>query len=409
MSYKTLCALLLALLMCSWSVNKTFADEQDPAQTASTELIVHEWGTFTALSDGQGVMLDWQPLSGPSDLPSFVYVAQTPNDTFAESTGIRETKPCTGKCIQASLRMETPVIYFYGATTPTEVSVKVDFPGGIITEWYPKARFVNQETIDWGRFIVAPTEPGPLPTESTPSHYYPARETDAQLVRVCDALGDEHSQFEKFLFYRGLGSPKLPINVSLVDETIYFTYEGLGASPKFIIFDRAGDTMGLELVEPNKAKTQSEIRPKRNQSIDDALATLKTQLIANGLFEKEADAMIKTWRDTWFEDGLRVFVILPRQQTDAMLPITINPTPKTLERVIVARIEVLTPEQELAVTKAVQTLKTANPSDLPALRDAFFTKHGHFGEALILRLLNQSPDSEERAILNHLLQPQTSP
>lgn len=314
-----------------------------------------------------------------------------------------------GNVFKPAFAWKHPSFIFMAQPPPPKFLSRLISPAVSSQNGTPKPASLTKKQLIGDVLLSHPPNPAPLPTESTPSHYYPARETDAQLVRVCDALGDEHSQFEKFLFYRGLGSPKLPINVSLVDETIHFTYEGLGASPKFIIFDRAGDTMGLELVEPNKAKTQSEIRPKRNQSIDDALATLKTQLIANGLFEKEADAMIKTWRDTWFEDGLRVFVILPRQQTDAMLPITINPTPKTLERVIVARIEVLTPEQELAVTKAVQTLKTANPSDLPALRDAFFTKHGHFGEALILRLLNQSPDSEERAILNHLLQQQTSP
>ena len=406
MSYKILCALILAVLMCSWSFNKTFADDQMMTPSVSTELVVHEWGTFTALSDGQGVMLDWQPLSGPSDLPSFVYVAQNLADNIEERTGIRCHYSGKG-CQRGSVRMETPVIYFYGATTPTEVTVKVDFPGGMITEWYPKARFVNQETIDWGRFIVAPSEPGPLLTESAPSHYYPARETDAQQVRFCDSPHGGNSdlsfQFEQFLFYRGLGSPKLPVTVSLSDNHINFSYEGLGSSPKFIVFDRAGDAIGISLVEPNKSKTQTTTRPERTKTLHDVLATLKTQLIANGLFEKEADAMIKTWRDTWFEDGLRIFVILPREQTDAMLPLTINPTPKHMERVIVARIEVLTPEQELAVTKAVQNLKTASASDLPALRDTFFAKHGHFGEALILRLLDKSPDSEERTILNSLL------
>ena len=34
--------------------------------------------------------------------------------------------------------METPVIYFY-SKEPQTVDVRVDFPQGIITEWYPQA------------------------------------------------------------------------------------------------------------------------------------------------------------------------------------------------------------------------------------------------------------------------------
>src|SRR4029077_3205441 len=37
-----------------------------------SDLTVHEWGTFTSIAGNDGQAVRWLPLSGPSDLPSFV-------------------------------------------------------------------------------------------------------------------------------------------------------------------------------------------------------------------------------------------------------------------------------------------------------------------------------------------------
>ena len=74
--------------------------------------------------------------------------------------------------------------------------------------------------------------------------------------------------------------------------------------------------------------------------------------------------MLETWRDSWFEEGLRVFYVLPRAQTDAVLPVTIEPRPSELVRVLVGRVEVITPELEASVR--------ANPR-----------AHGRFAEAVL--------------------------
>jgi hypothetical protein len=80
-------------------------------------------------------------------------------------------------------------------------------------------------------------------------------------------------------------------------------------------------------------------------------------LCSEGLYRREAEAMVNTWKDSWFaEDGVRVLYILPRDWTDRTLPLSIQPAPKELVRVMVGRAEVLTPalEKTLAdeVTKA---------------------------------------------------------
>ena len=72
-------------------------------------------------------------------------------------------------------------------------------------------------------------------------------------------------------------------------------------------------------------------------------------LVAEGLYEKEARAMVKTWESSWFGEegtGTRLLYTLPRRVTDKLLPLRINPTPDETVRVLVGRIDMLTPEQE---------------------------------------------------------------
>src|SRR5687768_18150308 len=43
------------------------------APWSDSDLTVHEWGTFTTVAGTDGRAMDWLPLSGPTDLPCFVY------------------------------------------------------------------------------------------------------------------------------------------------------------------------------------------------------------------------------------------------------------------------------------------------------------------------------------------------
>src|ERR1044071_6254048 len=105
------------------------------------QLVVHEWGTFTSIAGRDGVALDWRPLNGPSDLPKFVHTIPDADD------GLRHRRVQGKDSMTARVRMETPVLYFYSGKE-MDVSVKVDFPKGKITEWYPQARTVGTN-VDW--------------------------------------------------------------------------------------------------------------------------------------------------------------------------------------------------------------------------------------------------------------------
>ena len=62
-------------------------------------------------------------------------------------------------------------------------------------------------------------------------------------------------------------------------------------------------------------------------------------MIRSGLFADEADAMLNTWKASYFEKpGLRVFYIVPREWTDYFLPLELS-VPADVTRVIVGRID----------------------------------------------------------------------
>ena len=232
------------------------------------------------------------------------------------------------------------------------------------------------------------------------SRYYAARETDAAPVQVCGTDGKSVQQ-EKFLFYRGVGTFDLPLSVKLEGESVVLRNTSQDRIAHVILFENRGGKIGYQLIDDFTGEATYQ-RPKLNNNIDPLLQNLKQVLIGSGLYEREAAAMIKTWRDSWFEEGARVFYILPRQTTDAVLPITIEPRPADLVRVLVGRAEVITPEMENSVRAQVKLLSDPSPqvreTAAQAIRD-----HGRFSEPILKSILENEKDSSIRDRIRKLI------
>jgi hypothetical protein len=72
---------------------------------------------------------------------------------------------------------------------------------------------------------------------------------------------------------------------------------------------------------------------------------MRKELIADGLYADEADAMLKTWEVAYFKSpGLRLFYLLPHQWTDAVLPLQCSLLAE-VSRTMVGRVELVTPRQ----------------------------------------------------------------
>ena len=358
-------------------------------------LVVHEWGTFTSIAGKDGVALEWRPLNGPSDLPKFVH------STANLNTGLRHINSKIE--LTAAVRMETPVIYFY-SNREMNVSTKVDFPKGKITEWYPLARAVDNG-IDWGKMKVQPGAPFNLPADYSNNHYYAARETDAAPLQVCATNGHATEQ-EKFLFYRGVGNFDLPLAVTLDNNRVTVRNTTRDPIAQLIVFESRDGKIGFQIID-NLSGTTTIDRPSLNQSTDVVIERLRNALVIAGLYDKEADAMIKTWRNSWFEAGMRVFYILPRPTTDAVLPITIDPRPDELVRVLVGRTEIITPEMEKSVREQVSRLNDPSPAVRSAAA-ASIKKYGRFSEPILKRMLDDENDAALRARIKRLIETSAS-
>lgn len=394
------CYLALTLTLLDFNVG-----EKAQAQKNATDLVVHEWGTFTSVAGKNGVALDWRPLNGASDLPKFVY-------TSADEKGWRGTYSDPGKGRVAKVRMETPVIYFYTGKE-MEVDVKVAFPSGTITEWYPQAGWTNarfDSGINWGKIKLLPSETPNYLREVAYSHYYPARETDAVPVQVCNA-DKTRIEKEKFLFYRGVGDFELPLKVKLDGEKVVLNTTEEKYGPKsnpgrnltnLIVFENRGGRIGYEFVPTLSGETVVP-RPRLTKNLTQVFDELEKALVLQGLYEKEAKAMIETWKDSWFEEGLRVFYVLPRMTTDEILPLTIQPRPKEAVRVLVGRAEVVTPEMEKDVRRQVGLLR----SDSAKVREEaenYLKKYGRFFEPILRSILESERDARVRAEIEKLIE-----
>lgn len=302
--------------------------------------VAHEWGTFSSVADEYGSAVRWATLLGPADLPCFV-------------TRARDIR----KWAQRGLvRMETPVLYFY-AQQPRTVSVHVDFPGGLITEWYPNPLVTTlpgqpewdaTNSIEWAKVQLLPGKDLSYPASDGASRYYAARNTDATPLRI----GEEQ---EKMIFYRGLGNFEPPLRARYTnDGRLEIKNVGTQPIPFAIFFENQGGALGYRIAETVGDTTMME-PPELNRDLAAIQQTLVARLTRLGLYPKEARAMVDTWADSWSTEGARVLYIVPRATVDSVLPLTITPAPREMQRVFVGRVEVLSPGTRKLITHAVRS------------------------------------------------------
>ena len=373
------CLLLFALFALTLSALTTAGPLHSRKAQAEPTLAAHEWGTFTSIAGSDGQPVEWLPVQfpGPPELPSFV-------EHFRSAIG--------KALLRGTVRMETPVIYFYTAHE-TSLSVHVSFSKGLITEWYPHASRLQPSTplpitalygphedgsIAWDSITVAPNLTEDFPREKAGSHYYAARETSATPLAVKGPSGDQH---EKFLFYRGISTVSLPFSAKVLPSgAIQFDNRTGQPILALIVFERRGDKLGYHIVTSLQDRAILET-PSVTGTFDSLRSDLEDILTAQGLYSDEAHAMLETWRDSWFEEGSRLFYIVPRQYLDSILPLSINPAPAQLARVFVGRIELVTPATERSVETALAS------HDAATLR-----KYGRFLDAILNIIVKKQPD-----------------
>lgn len=145
----------------------------------------------------------------------------------------------------------------------------------------------------------------------------------------------------------------VPISARVAAEgRVLVTNLGEQAIPTVILFERRQEKIGYRI----RNGVEHEVTldpPELTANIGAPYRDLEEILVSRGLYRDEAHAMLQTWRDSWFEQGSRLFYILPQTQVDKVLPLTINPAPAQTVRVFVGRIELVTSTTEQEVETAV--------------------------------------------------------
>jgi hypothetical protein len=376
----------------------------------SQALEVHEWGTFTILVSSKGQTVNWyQPYSDAAKLPKFVNM----NPMLMKSN-----------IPFARVRMETPVLYFY-PEEEMDISVRVAFAEGSITERFPvtndepytsssspfvvhqieglnssiacSIRFPSSDEIfdkkmrefsvkappaavRWtGKLLPPSHEDGkliPAVASKQGNNYAAARNVpDAWIFHsaVPNKLMPDVHQVEKFIFYRGAGQSLPPYSVSMPDDRSMSFSSNSQSDSTFLVALRVKDGKASWVQMPNVPGPSKDAVRSTNITFHDEAVSLEqadtelralfqTELAERGLSKAEAKAMVDTWNHTWFsEPGQRVFTIVDRTWVDSVLPLAISPQPTNIERVFVARYEVLSPttEKELGDIMSKNTSSTA--------------------------------------------------
>lgn len=323
---------------------------------ASTQgLVVHEWGTYTSVQGSNGASMDGMQHEEEA-LPDFVQSRADP------SLGEKGIEALPGEVNQ---KLETPVLYFY-APRAMEVEATVDFPGGIVSQWYPQASasspaIGSMTAIANGRMSwKASLRPGddltrmrPVPAESV---WAPSRNVAAVPLEVA-------GEVERFIFYRGLGHFEVPFRVEArpdgLLDLINDSDEPIGDAFLLRVHAAGGAVVPLGRIEAHGA-LRGVVPPVAGKEreletyVDDAMSTVAAALERSGLYHDEARAMVETWSRSYFRGaGLRVLYVTPRAWTDRLLPLAVSPAPSAVVRTLVGRVEVMTRAEESEVLARV--------------------------------------------------------
>lgn len=352
---------------------------------APDPIVAHEWGTITTRHAPDGTPMGRLNRIDSSDaLPSFVHryePAQTANNP---EKSLVKTSLVPGRP-DVTMRLETPVIYFYpprGGTQPA-FDVTVRFRGGVVNEFYPDAEAsvavdVERVQMKMNAGLLPPTWDGEVldnyvvgrllwrdvhlatstSLPSTSSHVWLAPRS----VHATDVISHA-GEGERYLFYRGVAHLDALVQTQLESTELrllaprrleWMHRPSMTIAKLWLVDIRPDGSIAFREHEPltidkgasSKELTRLPLPSAGDYSVGNVNAlrqVMKRALVDAGLFEPEADAMLETWKHSYFQNpGLRLFYLVPDEWLGYFLPLNVS-VPHQLTRVIVGRIDLLRP------------------------------------------------------------------
>jgi hypothetical protein len=347
---------------------------------AAADLVIHEWGTITTIHDASG-----KPTTGLNRidetevLPEFVHRYE-PATTRQPSRMLGKSPRVPGRP-DVTMRLETPVIYFHlppNKKYDKPIDVTVRFRGGVLNEFYPdaeasvaldRARVQDKVEADvikeWNGDVLNNYVIGSLQWKGLRLHdtvVAPLTHSEIWLapreVSSVSVFSPSAGEGEQYIFYRGVAHLDALLQTKVTGSQVTLSapaqltwLEATATVPNIWLADVGADGLiafrehpAVTLRKEEAGKVLARIKRSGAGDYTDAgaaqlRASLKKALLAQGLFANEAEAMLNTWKASYFQKaGLRVFYIVPRAWTDYFLPLEFS-VPTSVNRVMVGRID----------------------------------------------------------------------
>lgn len=367
------------------------------AEALKSGLVAHEWGS---MQHHLGTATSEFDLIGENqaDLPSFVKV-------WSEQPAI------------GPIMIRKPILYFY-TQEKMKLNVTARFPEGVLTQWYPDVtQFSPQRdgrlrpgnpqapltngTLSWQQIELNPDIDPSAFAKVRQDHpwWHLARDTDAVPIRAIDKRGAQ--AVERFLFYRGAGSYTPMVKPTRDDKSEAFSvtvpFSQIDLRGVFLV--RVNDS-GATITHAPVLKAQSTLQlagPEAVKPVEEAASIAKGQLIesleAAGLFTKEATGLVEIWGDDMFTvPGERLLYLMPNNEVERVLPLTIQPEPKQTVRTLIAWVELSTPEAEKRITDLIDKLSSNDQAERDAANKEL-RRLDRFAEAILRRTLVTTEDT----------------
>jgi len=274
---------------------------------------VHEWGVWRVRNGTVEHLADLA-----RENPSFVHRASG-----------AAPLPVTPRRHPELVAADKPVVFLW-ADVPLDVEITVEFAGrGQPWFYYPQATAGQTDppvarTVRWQGHVTPPrATPTPVLARVSQAHFWSAlRRAGASAFTPTGS-----TETERFLFYDGPTQFAPAVSVQRA---------GTATQPRFSMRALRPDPQGqpvwvvhgpsFERLDRQGAARRGDLRALRTE--------LRAALVARGLRETEADALLDTWRgDLFTRAETRAISFVSRADYDAMLPITVTPMPIELVRV----------------------------------------------------------------------------
>lgn len=347
-------------------------------------LIVHEWGTITTRHAPDGTPEGRLNRIKPSEvLPAFVHRYEPAPTQDDPKKSVMKSPLAPGRP-DVTMRLETPVIYFHpaaGSDSMPPFDVSLMFRGGIVNEFYPQGEAsvaVDAERVStkmraglikswWDGGVLDNYVVGSLRWNSVSlKATVPLPQTASRIwlaprqVRSA-GVATPSGEGERYLFYRGVAHLDALVQTELSQTEVRLR------SPQRLLWLHAPSmtisSLWLVDIDPGGAvafREQKQVRITKDSvsqevgrlplfvpkdysagGLAELRSSMKRELIGAGLFDDEAEAMLDTWKESYFEmPGLRVFYIVPREWIDYFLPLQVS-VPNEMTRVLIGRIDLL--------------------------------------------------------------------